>query len=159
KPGPTRGKSITHRARADTHTYTRARTHTHKATLTILFLQVNNHNEAEPLDKRPEDEGDGAEELKECQSRCLPNSADCNAAGQFWLGKDYCNFIQKDWVELDKPFEDFIDRTSTPRMPWRDIGVVVHGGAAQDVARHFIQRWNFTKVICFGNGKAKYSLR
>ncbi|XP_038642758.1 phospholipase D1-like [Scyliorhinus canicula] len=108
---------------------------------------VNNHNEAEPLEKRQADEGDGVEELKECKSRCRTNSTDCNAAGQFWLGKDYCNFIQKDWVELDKPFEDFIDRTSTPRMPWRDIGVVVHGGAALDVARHFIQRWNFTKTV------------
>lgn len=41
---------------------------------------------------------------------------------------------------------DFIDRYSTPRMPWHDIGSVVHGKAARDVARHFIQRWNFTKV-------------
>lgn len=41
---------------------------------------------------------------------------------------------------------DFIDRFQTPRMPWRDVGVAVHGVAARDVARHFIQRWNFTKV-------------
>lgn len=41
---------------------------------------------------------------------------------------------------------DFIDRYSTPRMPWHDIASVVHGKAARDVARHFIQRWNFTKV-------------
>uniref|UniRef100_A0A8C5S5W7 phospholipase D n=1 Tax=Laticauda laticaudata TaxID=8630 RepID=A0A8C5S5W7_LATLA len=46
---------------------------------------------------------------------------------------------------------DFIDRFQTPRMPWRDVGVAVHGVAARDVARHFIQRWNFTKTI-----KAKY---
>jgi phospholipase D1/2 len=32
-------------------------------------------------------------------------------------------------------------------MPWRDVGVVVHGSAARDLARHFIQRWNFTKVL------------
>lgn len=31
-------------------------------------------------------------------------------------------------------------------MPWHDIGVMVHGKAARDIARHFIQRWNFTKV-------------
>lgn len=31
-------------------------------------------------------------------------------------------------------------------MPWHDISSVVHGKAARDVARHFIQRWNFTKV-------------
>lgn len=31
-------------------------------------------------------------------------------------------------------------------MPWHDIASAVHGRAARDVARHFIQRWNFTKV-------------
>uniref|UniRef100_A0A673K454 phospholipase D n=1 Tax=Sinocyclocheilus rhinocerous TaxID=307959 RepID=A0A673K454_9TELE len=61
--------------------------------------------------------------------------------------KDYCNFILKDWVKLNKPFDDFIDRYKTPRMPWHDIGVLVHGKAARDIARHFIQRWNFTKVL------------
>uniref|UniRef100_A0A673KBB5 phospholipase D n=1 Tax=Sinocyclocheilus rhinocerous TaxID=307959 RepID=A0A673KBB5_9TELE len=62
--------------------------------------------------------------------------------------KDYCNFILKDWVKLNKPFDDFIDRYKTPRMPWHDIGVLVHGKAARDIARHFIQRWNFTKYVC-----------
>ncbi|XP_015283368.1 PREDICTED: phospholipase D2 [Gekko japonicus] len=66
---------------------------------------------------------------------------------RLWLGKDYSNLIAKDWVQLDKPFEDFIDRHQTPRMPWRDVGVAIHGAAARDVARHFIQRWNFTKVL------------
>uniref|UniRef100_A0A8C1WPJ7 phospholipase D n=1 Tax=Cyprinus carpio TaxID=7962 RepID=A0A8C1WPJ7_CYPCA len=64
---------------------------------------------------------------------------------RFWHGKDYCNFVHKDWIQLDKPFDDFIDRHITPRMPWHDIASVVHGKAARDVARHFIQRWNFTK--------------
>ncbi|KAK7878188.1 hypothetical protein WMY93_031185 [Mugilogobius chulae] len=71
---------------------------------------------------------------------------------RFWHGKDYCNFVYKDWVQLDKPFDDFIDRHTTPRMPWHDISSVVHGKAARDVARHFIQRWNFTKLV-----KPKYS--
>lgn len=31
-------------------------------------------------------------------------------------------------------------------MPWRDLSAAVHGRAARDLARHFIQRWNFTKV-------------
>uniref|UniRef100_A0AAY4AQN4 Phospholipase n=1 Tax=Denticeps clupeoides TaxID=299321 RepID=A0AAY4AQN4_9TELE len=65
---------------------------------------------------------------------------------RFWHGKDYCNFVYKDWVQLEKPFDDFIDRYTTPRMPWHDIASVVHGKAARDVARHFIQRWNFTKA-------------
>uniref|UniRef100_A0AAY4APB5 Phospholipase n=1 Tax=Denticeps clupeoides TaxID=299321 RepID=A0AAY4APB5_9TELE len=71
---------------------------------------------------------------------------------RFWHGKDYCNFVYKDWVQLEKPFDDFIDRYTTPRMPWHDIASVVHGKAARDVARHFIQRWNFTKIM-----KPKYS--
>ncbi|XP_056306096.1 phospholipase D1 [Danio aesculapii] len=66
---------------------------------------------------------------------------------RFWHGKDYCNFVHKDWIQLDKPFDDFIDRHITPRMPWHDIASVVHGRAARDVARHFIQRWNFTKIM------------
>ncbi|KAF0028574.1 hypothetical protein F2P81_019661 [Scophthalmus maximus] len=66
---------------------------------------------------------------------------------RFWHGKDYCNFVHKDWIQLDKPFDDFIDRHTTPRMPWHDISSVVHGSAARDVARHFIQRWNFTKLM------------
>ncbi|XP_042312763.1 phospholipase D1 isoform X1 [Sceloporus undulatus] len=66
---------------------------------------------------------------------------------RFWHGKDYCNFVFKDWVQLDKPFADFIDRYTMPRMPWHDIASVVHGKAARDVARHFIQRWNFTKIM------------
>lgn len=41
---------------------------------------------------------------------------------------------------------DLVDRHATARMPWHDIGSFVQGAAARDVARHFIQRWNFTKV-------------
>ncbi|XP_061753645.1 phospholipase D1 isoform X3 [Nerophis ophidion] len=66
---------------------------------------------------------------------------------QLWLGKDYSNFIRKDWVQLDRPFEDNIDRTKVPRMPWRDLSSALHGSAARDVARHFIQRWNFSKIF------------
>uniref|UniRef100_A0A673KB90 phospholipase D n=1 Tax=Sinocyclocheilus rhinocerous TaxID=307959 RepID=A0A673KB90_9TELE len=70
--------------------------------------------------------------------------------------KDYCNFILKDWVKLNKPFDDFIDRYKTPRMPWHDIGVLVHGKAARDIARHFIQRWNFTKLVKKRSGATCY---
>ncbi|ELU04927.1 hypothetical protein CAPTEDRAFT_168015 [Capitella teleta] len=65
---------------------------------------------------------------------------------KLWMGKDYVNFIFKDFVELDKPFTDMVDRSVTPRMPWHDIGAVCYGHPARDVARHFIQRWNFTKL-------------
>ncbi|KAL3995479.1 Phospholipase D Active site motif family protein [Acanthocheilonema viteae] len=67
-------------------------------------------------------------------------------AGKLWIGKDYANFIHKDFVELDMPFHDFIDRNITPRMPWHDIHACTYGSAARDIARHFIQRWNATKT-------------
>uniref|UniRef100_A0A8C7W392 phospholipase D n=1 Tax=Oncorhynchus mykiss TaxID=8022 RepID=A0A8C7W392_ONCMY len=73
------------------------------------------------------------------------NAEDLKNNTQLWLGKDYSNFIKRDWVQLDRPFEDNIDRTEVPRMPWRDLSAALHGKAARDVARHFIQRWNFAK--------------
>lgn len=76
---------------------------------------------------------------------------DLKSNTKLWLGKDYSNFIRKDWVQLDRPFEDNVDRTQVPRMPWRDLSAAMHGKAARDVARHFIQRWNFTKIF-----KVKY---
>eukprot|EP00794_Sanderia_malayensis_P012984 gene12984-14322_t len=65
---------------------------------------------------------------------------------KYFIGKDYCNPYLKDVLEVDKPLEDAIDRNVHPRMPWHDIAAVVYGAAARDVARHFIQRWNFTKL-------------
>ncbi|KAF4320118.1 hypothetical protein BBO99_00002447 [Phytophthora kernoviae] len=38
-----------------------------------------------------------------------------------WSGKDYSNPIIKDFVRVNKPFEDLIDRSSQPRMPWHDF--------------------------------------
>ncbi|KAK0393419.1 hypothetical protein QR680_000203 [Steinernema hermaphroditum] len=74
------------------------------------------------------------------------DETDMAGSGKLWLGKDYVNFIHKDFVELDMPFHDFIDRGVTARMPWHDIHCVVFGKSARDVARHFIQRWNATKT-------------
>ncbi|KAL3120771.1 hypothetical protein niasHT_008063 [Heterodera trifolii] len=67
-------------------------------------------------------------------------------AGKLWPGKDYVNFVHKDFVDVDLAFNDFINRYDTPRMPWHDIHSIVYGSAARDVARHFIQRWNAAKT-------------
>ena len=75
-----------------------------------------------------------------------PNVVDHEEVSMLFLGKDYCNPYIKDVDEVDKPLEDSIDRNVHPRMPWHDIAAVVYGAAARDVGRHFIQRWNFTKV-------------
>lgn len=66
-------------------------------------------------------------------------------SSKLWFGKDYANFLLRDFRNLDQPFQDQIDRNTTPRMPWHDIGAFVYGAAARDLARHFIERWNFVK--------------
>lgn len=75
-----------------------------------------------------------------------------SGAAKLWIGKDYTNFIVKDFNDLEKPYQDLVDRSTTPRMPWHDVGVLVEAAAARDVARHFIQRWNAVKME-----KAKYN--
>ncbi|CAH3173881.1 unnamed protein product [Porites lobata] len=65
---------------------------------------------------------------------------------KIWLGKDYSNPVNRDFFEVNKPFEDSVDRGAVPRMPWHDVGMRTFGASARDVARHFILRWNATKV-------------
>ncbi|XP_043512604.1 phospholipase D2 isoform X3 [Frieseomelitta varia] len=73
-------------------------------------------------------------------------SSEYPGVAKLWLGKDYVNFIVKDFNDLEKPYQDLVDRSNTPRMPWHDIGVMVQGATARDIARHFIQRWNAIKM-------------
>ncbi|XP_053671611.1 phospholipase D2 [Anopheles nili] len=78
---------------------------------------------------------------------------------KLWIGKDYINFIIKDFIDLNMPYVDLVDRTTTVRMPWHDIATVVLGQAARDVARHFIERWNAVKLEkCRENDSYPYLL-
>lgn len=81
----------------------------------------------------------------ELRASSLEDDMGLQGSAKYWLGKDYTNFIFKDLTEVDNPFVDIVDRNVTPRMPWHDIGAAVSGAAARDIARHFVQRWNFTK--------------
>ncbi|XP_037525150.1 phospholipase D1 [Rhipicephalus sanguineus] len=81
----------------------------------------------------------------ELRASSLEDDLGLQGSAKYWLGKDYTNFIFKDLTEVDNPFVDIVDRNVTPRMPWHDIGAAVSGAAARDIARHFVQRWNFTK--------------
>jgi len=62
---------------------------------------------------------------------------------QLWPGKDYSNPRVQDFYALDKPYEEMYERSRVPRMPWHDISMQVVGQPARDLARHFVQRWNF----------------
>ncbi|RLN10907.1 hypothetical protein BBJ28_00015764 [Nothophytophthora sp. Chile5] len=61
-----------------------------------------------------------------------------------FVGKDYSNPRVKDFVEVDQPEVDMIDRNQVPRMPWHDCHCRLEGQPARDVARHFVQRWNYS---------------
>uniref|UniRef100_A0A7E4VB52 Phospholipase n=1 Tax=Panagrellus redivivus TaxID=6233 RepID=A0A7E4VB52_PANRE len=74
-----------------------------------------------------------------------PDMSGLQGAGKLFPGKDYVNYIHKDFIEVEDAFTDFTDRYTIPRMPWHDIHSVTYGEVARDVARHFIQRWNATK--------------
>lgn len=84
----------------------------------------------------------------------LKTTDELEGGAKLWQGKDYVNFIVKDFYSLDQPFQDSINRHTTPRMPWHDVSCLMVGAAARDVARHFIQRWNHTKF-----GKVKFDDR
>ncbi|KAF1332208.1 Phospholipase d, pi-pxph-pld, partial [Globisporangium splendens] len=64
--------------------------------------------------------------------------------GANFLGKDYSNPRVKDFIEVHLPERDLVDRTKVPRMPWHDCHARLEGQPARDVARHFIQRWNYS---------------
>ncbi|KAK6911613.1 Phospholipase D/Transphosphatidylase [Dillenia turbinata] len=62
-----------------------------------------------------------------------------------WPGKDYYNPRESEpnsWVDTMK---DELDRERYPRMPWHDVHCALWGPPCRDVARHFVQRWNYAK--------------
>lgn len=45
--------------------------------------------------------------------------------------------------------KDELDRGKYPRMPWHDVHCALWGPPCRDIARHFVQRWNYAKVTLF----------
>lgn len=65
--------------------------------------------------------------------------------GYMWTHKDYNNSMKHTFNDPGNYHITDLNRGSTTRGPWQDIGSCVYGNAAYDLGRHFIQRWNFTK--------------
>ncbi|KAI7901029.1 uncharacterized protein BX663DRAFT_516053 [Cokeromyces recurvatus] len=68
-----------------------------------------------------------------------------NIENEIFPGQDYSNPRIKDFIKVSQYDMELIDKRCTPRMPWHDIHTAMIGQPARDVARHFIQRWNFIK--------------
>ncbi|KAF9968644.1 hypothetical protein BGZ70_000961 [Mortierella alpina] len=65
--------------------------------------------------------------------------------GTIWPGMDYSNPRIKDFVNVKDYNNDLIEKKLLARMPWHDVSLGVAGQPARDIARHFVQRWNFVK--------------
>ncbi|KAF9092887.1 hypothetical protein BGX27_001710, partial [Mortierella sp. AM989] len=65
--------------------------------------------------------------------------------GTIWPGQDYNNPRIKDFVNVKDYNTDLIDKRLLSRMPWHDVSLAAIGQPARDIARHFVQRWNFVK--------------
>ncbi|CDH50884.1 phospholipase d1 [Lichtheimia corymbifera JMRC:FSU:9682] len=61
-------------------------------------------------------------------------------------GQDYSNPRVKDFANVEQWDTTLVDRNVIPRMPWHDCTIGVVGPIARDIARHFIQRWNYLKA-------------
>lgn len=62
-----------------------------------------------------------------------------------WPGKDYYNPRESEPNSWEDTMKDELDREKYPRMPWHDIHCALWGPPCRDVARHFVQRWNYAK--------------
>ncbi|KAI9307392.1 hypothetical protein BJ944DRAFT_158119 [Cunninghamella echinulata] len=64
---------------------------------------------------------------------------------EIFPGQDYSNPRIKDFIKVSEYNKEVIDKQSAPRMPWHDVHIAMVGTPARDIARHFIQRWNYIK--------------
>ncbi|KAL3641911.1 Phospholipase D zeta 1 [Castilleja foliolosa] len=64
---------------------------------------------------------------------------------QIWPGKDYYNPRESEPNSWEDSMKDELDRSKYPRMPWHDVHCALWGPPCRDVARHFVQRWNYAK--------------
>ncbi|XP_027165405.1 phospholipase D zeta 1 isoform X1 [Coffea eugenioides] len=62
-----------------------------------------------------------------------------------WPGKDYYNPRESEPNSWEDTMKDELDRQKYPRMPWHDVHCAFWGPPCRDVARHFVQRWNYAK--------------
>ena len=68
----------------------------------------------------------------------------------YFPGIDYSNARIRDFSKVEKYLEESCKRESFEvRMPWHDVHSRLIGPVVADIARHFVERWNFSR---FGTG-------
>ena len=61
-------------------------------------------------------------------------------------GIDYSNARIRDFKEVENYLKESSIRGIETRMPWHDVHCRIIGPAVIDIARHFVERWNFTTI-------------
>ena len=77
-------------------------------------------------------------------------SSNSDSAEYLFPGIDYSNARIRDFDNVPDYLKESAIRGKETRMPWHDVHCRIIGPAVTDIARHFIERWNFTK---FGTGE------
>jgi len=62
---------------------------------------------------------------------------------------DYSNARIRDFDKVEDYLKESCDRNCEVRMPWHDVHSRLIGPVVADIARHFVERWNFSR---FGTG-------
>ena len=62
---------------------------------------------------------------------------------------DYSNARIRDFDKVENYLKESCDRQIEVRMPWHDVHSRLIGPVVADIARHFVERWNFSR---FGTG-------
>lgn len=74
------------------------------------------------------------------------SSPQCHHAPQLLLSQYNADFSDYAPPSVEEIHPDRFDRNKYPRMPWHDVHCLIRGPAVIDIARHFVQRWNFTRT-------------
>ena len=61
-------------------------------------------------------------------------------------GIDYSNARIADFNKVEDYLFDSVPRKEKLRMPWHDVHTRLIGPVVSDIARHFVQRWNFSRA-------------
>ena len=77
-------------------------------------------------------------------------SANNDSPEYLFPGIDYSNARIRDFEKVPDYLKESAIRDKETRMPWHDVHCRLIGPVVTDIARHFIERWNFTK---FGTGE------
>ena len=72
-----------------------------------------------------------------------------NEENYYFPGIDYSNARIRDFEKVENYLKESCDRKKEIRMPWHDVHSRLIGPVVADIARHFVERWNFSR---FGTG-------